>query len=59
MDSINDEGENAGQDGQRNGDGGDSRPENYEGTDIPGGKVRVCRLRSELRETHFVSEFRT
>lgn len=43
MDSVDDEGEDAGQDGEGDGDGGDSRPENDEGTDVPSGKIRVCR----------------
>lgn len=59
FDAVDNEGEDAGQDGQRDGDGGDSGSEDDQGTDVPGGKVRVCGLRSELRETHFVSEFRT
>jgi hypothetical protein len=59
MDSVDDEGEDAGQNGQRDAKGGDTCADDNEGADIPNGAVSVRYLESGLRDTNLVSGLRT
>ena len=59
IDTVDDEGENAGQDGEGNRDGYDSGSEDDKETDVSAEIMSTCGIVFGFRNTHFVSEFRT
>ena len=58
VDSVDNKGDNAGQDGKRNADGGDTCSEEHKGTNVPSRAVSTRYLKPRPGDTHLISESR-